>query len=125
MIASFGRDGDRLVLNLLELRPVARSIFWHEAAGQCVTAKVPRLIECANAALDRIEAELETHAPAGRIELGNLPPESARYFACREQLKKVDRLVQARRLKAPRAAKTRIAATSFAPTGSGGAMAGG
>jgi hypothetical protein len=53
------------------------------------------LTESADAALDRIEEEVEAHAPSGRIEIGNLPPESGRYFACREQLKKVDRLVQA------------------------------
>ena len=94
-IASFGNDGDRLVLKLQELRPATRSIFWHEAAGSFAPAQVARLVEGANAALDRIEAEMEAHAPAGNIELGNLPPASARYFAGREQLKKADRLVQA------------------------------
>lgn len=94
-IASFSRDGNRLTLTIEELRPVARSVFWPEAARQAPAARTSRLIESANAALDRIEAEVETHAPAGKVELANLPPESARYFACREQLKKVDRLVHA------------------------------
>lgn len=97
-IAHFGRQADQFVLRLNELRPVARAVFWPEAAGQALphgSAREASILERINAALDRIEAELEIHAPSGRIELGNLPPEAARYFACREQLKKADRLAQA------------------------------
>jgi ATP-dependent Clp protease ATP-binding subunit ClpA len=94
-IASVGDDGNRLSIKLKELRPVNRSIFWPEAVGQFAESQFSRLMDGVNAALDRIESELETHAPTGRVELGNLPPESARYFACREQLKKVDRIIQA------------------------------
>jgi hypothetical protein len=84
-----------LTVKLKELRPVNRSVFWPEAVGQFAENQFSKLMDGVNEALDRIEAGLETHAPTGRIELGNLPPESARYFACREQLKKVDRIVQA------------------------------
>lgn len=93
-IATFGREEDRLVLKLQELRPAARSVFWPEALAQFGSPHIVELLKSADAVLDRIEEEVEAHAPTGRIEIGNLPPESARYFACREQLKKVDHLVQ-------------------------------
>lgn len=94
-IVTFGTDGDRLVLNLRELRLSSRSVFWPEAAERWSTARITKLVEEASNALDRIEAEIEPYAPTGRIEMGNLSPEAARYFACREQLNKVDRLTKA------------------------------
>ena len=94
-IALIERQGDGLVLHVRELRPVNRSIHWPEQAARFDAKRCSDLLEAADAALDRIEAALESLAPTGRLELGNLPPESARYFACREQLKKVDRIVQA------------------------------
>jgi ATP-dependent Clp protease ATP-binding subunit ClpC len=93
MVVSLGGARDQLVLKLQALTPIARSVYWPEACGHGTAAQVAGLVAGANAALDRIEADLEAHAPVGRIELGNLPPESARYFACREQLQKVDRLI--------------------------------
>lgn len=94
-IAKIGDDGNQLTLELQELTPVPRSVFWPETLGQDSAKQFKHLIEGANAALDRIETEVEAHAPTGRIELGNLPPESARYFACREQIKKLDRILLA------------------------------
>ena len=94
-ISKIGVDGTRLVLELQELKPAPRSIFWTETVAKAAGQKFDQLIDDANDALDRIESMVEEHAPKGRIELGNLPPESARYFACREQLKKLDRMVQA------------------------------
>ena len=94
-IAKIGDDGNQLTLELQELTPVPRSVFWPETLGQESAKRFEQVIEGANAALDRIETELEAQAPTGRIELGNMPPEHARYFACREQLKKLDRIVQA------------------------------
>ena len=109
MLASFTREGDSFAVNLRELRPVDRSVLWTEKAAAKRSAGeqaqwTSRALDGVIAALDRIEADLESTAPAGKIELTNLPPEHARYFFCREQLKKVDHLVRAveRSLTTPR-----------------------
>src|SRR6266545_564239 len=108
-IADFSAEADRFVLQLQELRPVARSAFWTEAVAQTRTEAArpdwtEGLLEGACAALDRMDAELEATAPTGTIELSSLAPEHARYFCCREQLKKVERLAHAveRARQAPR-----------------------
>jgi ATP-dependent Clp protease ATP-binding subunit ClpC len=100
MIANFKTEGNAFAVNIRELRPVERSVFWTEKA---VARRSPaeqarwtdRILDGVYAALDRIEADIEAIAPAGKIELSNLPPDHARYFFCREQLKKVDHLVRA------------------------------
>ncbi len=94
-IANFDTREGALVLNLQELQPAPRSIFWPQIVGQSTAARLDAILDGANAALDRIEAALAEHEPKARIELGNLAPEQARYFACREQLKMLDRLIQA------------------------------
>jgi len=94
-LSYIGREGNRLVLTLHELKPITRSVFWPEAAGRLAAAQVAKLVEGANAVLDRTDTDLEAAVPAGRMELENLPPESARYFAVREQMRKVDHLIQA------------------------------
>ena len=98
-------------LRLQALQPVARSIFGPEVVERLTSTQLARLLENVDVALDRIEAEVETHAPVGKMELGNLPPESARYFACREQLKKVERLAQAVERKRLGSRKSSTAAT--------------
>ncbi|HEX5221139.1 MAG TPA: hypothetical protein VFZ59_16365, partial [Verrucomicrobiae bacterium] len=47
------------------------------------------------AALDRVEANLEKHAPSGKLEMGAMSPAHAHYFFCREHFKKVERLAKA------------------------------
>jgi ATP-dependent Clp protease ATP-binding subunit ClpC len=109
MLASFTRDGESFAVHLRELQPVKRSVLWTGKAAAKRSASeqakwTARVLDGVFAALDRIEADIESTAPAGKIELTNLPPKHARYFFCREQLKKVDHLVRAveRSLTAPR-----------------------
>ncbi|MEW6159096.1 MAG: AAA family ATPase, partial [Verrucomicrobiota bacterium] len=99
-IANFGAGDHGFNVELQALRPLPCAAGWVQQVSALIsssnkTAKIHRLIEQAGAALDRIEAGLEANAPHGKIELGQLTPGQARYFACREQLKKVDRLFQA------------------------------
>lgn len=100
MIANFTTEGNEFAVKLRELHPVERSVLWTEAAAaKCSSSEqtrwAGRVLEGVYAALDRIEADIESAAPPGKIELANLPPEHARYFFCREQLKKVDHLARA------------------------------
>jgi ATP-dependent Clp protease ATP-binding subunit ClpC len=98
MIVNFGTRNGEFVIDCRELRPVERSIVWPEKiglAGKSMTPAAAKILDAVYAALDRIEPALELDAPTGRAELGNMPPEHARYFACREQFKKVERLAQA------------------------------
>lgn len=100
MIANFTTDGNGFAVNIREVRPVDRSVLWTEAAAAKRSSSeqarwTGRVLDGVYAALDRIEAEIESTAPPGKIELTNLPPEQARYFFCREQLKKVDHLARA------------------------------
>jgi len=111
MIANLATKADGFALTLRDLNPAPCSVFWPASVAQPrttakQTAWTERVLDGAYAALDRIEGGLELDAPSGKIELGALPPASARYFFCREQLKKVDRLAQAaeRALNAPRRA---------------------
>ena len=98
-ITQLEAQGDQFSLQVRELAPQPRSVFWPEAlieqqaSGRSVW--IASVLNAVYAALDRIEAELETVAPEGKIELAALPPEHAHYFCCREQLRKVDRLAQA------------------------------
>ena len=100
MIANFKTEGNTFAVSIRELRPVERSVFWTEktvarrSSGE-QTRWTERILDGVYAALDRIEADIESIAPAGKIELSNLPPAHARYFFCREQLKKVDHLARA------------------------------
>ncbi len=99
MLASFKINGDAFAVDLRELRPAERTVHWTEkAAARRSPSDQARwtksVLEGMYAALDRLEAEIESTAPAGKIELATLPKEHARYFFCREQLGKVDRLVR-------------------------------
>lgn len=109
MIANVATKEGGFGVSLRDLNPVARTIFWPETIAQhqpsaSHTAWTEQVLDGVYAALDRIEGELEKDAPAGKVELGALPPEQIRYFFCREHLKKVERLAQAveRTLDAPR-----------------------
>jgi hypothetical protein len=100
MLASFDTDGNGFAVKLRELRPVDRSVVWMETAAAKRSSSEQarwsrRVLDAVYAALDRIEADIESSAPPGKIELANLPTEHARYFFCREQLKKVDHLARA------------------------------
>src|SRR5215467_7256342 len=109
MIANVATKEDRFDVTLKDLNPVPRSVFWPEMIAQrqpsaSHAAWTAQVLDGVYAALDRIEAELERDAPAGKVELGALPPEHVRYFFCREHFKKVERLAQAveRTLETPR-----------------------
>ncbi|HEY2083564.1 MAG TPA: hypothetical protein VGI88_12330, partial [Verrucomicrobiae bacterium] len=99
MNANFTLEGDAFAVSIREMHPVPRSVFWTETATAARPAGeqarwANRVLDGAYAALDRIEADIESDAPAGKIELANLPLEHARYFFCREQLKRVDNLAR-------------------------------
>jgi len=99
MIANLAARGEGFALSFRDLTPAARSVFWPEATAKTRTNAAQsnwaaRILDGAYQALDRIEAELEHDAPAGKIELGALSPAHVRYFFCREHLKRADRLVQ-------------------------------
>ena len=100
MLASLATRGDGFAVSLKDLNPVPRSVLWPETIAQPRTAAAhatwaAKVLDGVYAALDRIEADLEKDAPAGKIELGKLPPEQERYFYCREHFKRVERLAQA------------------------------
>jgi ATP-dependent Clp protease ATP-binding subunit ClpA len=109
MIANLATKEDAFDVTLKDLNPVARSVFWPEIIAQRQPSAshsgwTAQVLDGVYGALDRIEAELERDAPAGKVELGALPPEQVRYFFCREHFKKVERLAQAveRTLESPR-----------------------
>lgn len=88
-----------LKLELQPLRPVARSVLWPEAVTRKRDKSQPAafaswLVVAADTFLERMETEIETNAPGSRVELGKVSAEASRYFACREQFKKVERLAQ-------------------------------
>jgi ATP-dependent Clp protease ATP-binding subunit ClpC len=58
------------------------------------------LLDAVDAAMDRIDRHMATLQPRGRVVVGEVAPEHARYFALREQQQIVDRLLD--RLMAPR-----------------------
>lgn len=100
VLASLDFPGPKLVLQLDELRPVARSVTWGERIAARGDAGVGRewlanLVAAAGEFLERTGATLAAVAPAGPLELGNMPPAHARYFFGREQWRKVERLVTA------------------------------
>jgi ATP-dependent Clp protease ATP-binding subunit ClpC len=113
MMVNFGIQGNHFTLDLQELNPVEHTVLWPEklAVNPPTGSALKNLLEQVYDALDRIETELEPHAPSGKIALGNLPPETAWYFACREQLKKVDRLAEA----VERSPKAKGSGSSAAP----------
>jgi hypothetical protein len=87
-------DGRRFTLRTRELRPVARAVFWPEALSGGAIAPTT-VLDAAYEALDRLVEAIETHAPVGAVELDALTPAQARYYHCREQVKRVERLLQA------------------------------
>ena len=96
---SLREEGD-FDLQMQDLRPVERSVFWTEEAIKPRSRPAQAewtsgLLEAIETALARIEGDLEVHAPTGRIELNDVSPEQTRYFLCREQLRNVDRLLEA------------------------------
>lgn len=94
LLIDMRHDGDGFRLRTRELKPVARSVFWPEmlAAGKVPVAGV---LDAAYDALDRLADRIEEHAPAGAVDLAALTTAQTRYYHCREQVKRVERLLQA------------------------------
>lgn len=84
----------QFALVIRELRPVERSVFWPErlSRGEVDSADV---LDAAYDALDRLTATVEQYAPSGKVELGSLTPALERYYHCREQIMRVERLLRA------------------------------
>jgi len=104
LLAYLKVQNEQFKVEFQDMRPAPRTVFWPEKVATLETADQSRMLDLVHDALDRIEAELAREAPAGNVELTNMKPEQARYFACREQFKKVERLAQAveRALEPPR-----------------------
>ncbi len=88
------RAGERFSLHTRELRPVERTVFWPERLSNGDVAPED-VLDAAYTALDRITAQVEVHAPAGRVELGALTAAQESYYHCREQIQHVKTLLDA------------------------------
>jgi hypothetical protein len=95
LLAYLKLQNEQFEVEFHDLHPAPRTVFWPEKVATLKAVEQSRALDLVHAALDRVEAELETEAPAGNVDLTNIKPEHARYFACREQFKKVERLAQA------------------------------
>lgn len=83
----------QFTLRSQELKPVLRHIFWPQslsAGAVSAAAVVTSVFEV----LDQVVASLEEHAPAGIVELSSLTPPQERYYHCREQVRRVERLLE-------------------------------
>lgn len=96
----FDSDGSRFELTVTQLSPRDRVADWsqhipawtaHKPAGG---HSLEQLLDAIRDALDAFEERLDQLAPSGPIALGNVHPAQAHAIFCREQLQKVDRLVQ-------------------------------
>jgi ATP-dependent Clp protease ATP-binding subunit ClpC len=85
---------DQFSLHTHAMRPAERSVFWPERLSRDAVDK-HAVLDAANDALDRLEDQIEIHAPTGTVELGALTPAQERYYHCREQVKRVERLLTA------------------------------
>ncbi|WP_395749492.1 AAA family ATPase [Prosthecobacter sp.] len=85
---------DRFSLHTHALQPAQRNVFWPERLSRDEVDK-HALLDAANDALDRLMDQIEDHAPTGTVELSALTPAQERYYHCREQVKRVERLLTA------------------------------
>ncbi|MCF7785230.1 MAG: AAA family ATPase [Prosthecobacter sp.] len=85
---------DRFSLHTQALRPSARSVFWPERLSR-EEADKGTVLDAANDALDRLIEQVEQQAPQGTVELGTLTAVQERYYHCREQVQRVERLLNA------------------------------
>lgn len=86
--------GGQFSLHTQALQPVPRQVFWPERLSREDVDK-NTVLDAAHDALDRLSDQIELHAPKGTVELSALTPAQERYYHCREQVKKVERLLDA------------------------------
>lgn len=107
--------GGQFTLHTRELRPVERTVFWPEklSRGEIAATEV---LDAAYDALDRLTERIEAHAPGDKVELDALTNAQERYYHCREQVRFVERLLQAAEnsLKAKPASSSRVLSVSRA-----------
>lgn len=91
-----GLEEGRFILQTQELRPVPRHVFWPEqlSRGQAAAGDV---LDAAFDALDRLEEQVEKHAPKDAVDISAVSADQARYFHSREQIRRVERLLKAAR----------------------------
>lgn len=87
-------EKDAFSLHTRELRPARRTVFWPERLSREIVAAID-VLDAAYDALDSLEQRLEAQAPSGTVELGALTPQQERYYHCREQVRRVERLINA------------------------------
>lgn len=85
---------DRFSLHTLALRPAERCVFWPERLSQDAVDKSD-VLDAAQDALDRLSDQIERQAPQGTVALSALTTAQERYYHCREQVKRVERLLAA------------------------------
>ncbi len=100
LIITLEVDGAEFRLRTRELAPLPRTETWTDAvvakrSPARQSAWIDQVLDGAERVLQRVEASLELMAPAGRVQMATLTPEQARYFFCREQIQKVEQLMQA------------------------------
>ncbi len=98
-IARVTTDSGRLAVHLRELTPVARSTTWIDAlasleSGRPAKSRLNKLLDEVENALARISRKLDADSPSGKIDMSSLSAAQARYFYCREQLDKVEQLLE-------------------------------
>ncbi|MBE2284156.1 MAG: ATP-dependent Clp protease ATP-binding subunit [Prosthecobacter sp.] len=105
----------QFTLHTRELRPVERTVFWPE---QLSRGGVPAtaVLDAAYDALGRLTDSIEAHAPGGKVELDALTQAQERYYHCREQVRRVERVLQAAEnsLKARPVSSSRVLSVSRA-----------
>jgi hypothetical protein len=99
MLAYLDCQSGQFVVRLHELKPLPPAVSWPQhlrAAGEPGQGHLSGgLLRQVDSVLERVESALEAAAPQGIIALHAVSPEQARYFACREQLAKVEHLLHA------------------------------
>jgi ATP-dependent Clp protease ATP-binding subunit ClpC len=97
-IAAFTLVEGKFAVQFNKLEPVEQVFSWTEIVARHADARSPwtyQFIEACYAALDRIERLFERAAPSGSIEVGHIKPEHTWYFAGREQIKRIERMLTA------------------------------
>ncbi len=87
-------ESGRLVLHTRELRPVSRTVFWPKKMSRA-ELDPQAILQAAKSAFARLESEVNQLSPDGRVALEALTASQERYYHCREQVRRLERLIRA------------------------------